>query len=110
MGEPEPESIPTSLGNAFHFVVLSTPRHWTGDDPDPEVISLDRKLFPPSAICGFVTKFADPMPRYIYDVLRELGYAEGDLSYAGGAQFVIGLIENRKRLYRWLRQQWDLKR
>jgi hypothetical protein len=105
MGEPEPESIPTSLRNAFHFVVLSTPRHWSGDDPDPEVISLDRKPFPPSAICSFVTKFADPMPRYIYDVLRELGYAEGDLSYAAGARFVIGLIDNRKALYRGLRQQ-----
>jgi hypothetical protein len=64
---------------------------------------------PPSAICGFATKFADPMPRYIYDVLRELGYAEGEFSYAGGARFVIGLIEKRKRLYRWLRQQWGFE-
>jgi hypothetical protein len=44
------------------------------------------------------------MPQFIYDVLRELGYAEADLSYAAGARFVIELIENRKALYRWVRQ------
>ena len=44
------------------------------------------------------------MPRYIYDVLLELGYAEGDLSHAGGARFLMGLIESRKALYRWVRQ------
>jgi hypothetical protein len=52
-----------------------------------------------------VTKFADPMPRFIYDVLRELGYSEGDLSHAAGARFLISLIENRKALYRRARQQ-----
>jgi hypothetical protein len=41
------------------------------------------------------------MPRFIYDVLRELGYPEGDLSYAAGARFVMDLIERRKALYRW---------
>jgi hypothetical protein len=49
-----------------------------------------------------VTKFADPMPRY---ALRELGYTKGDMSYAAGAHFVIGLIENRRRLQQWMRQQ-----
>jgi hypothetical protein len=77
MVEAVPESIPTNLRDAFHFAVLSTPRHWSGEDPDPEIISLDLKPFTPSAICGLVTKYADPMPQYIYDVLRELGYAEG---------------------------------
>jgi hypothetical protein len=106
MVEAGPESIPTNLRDAFYFAVLNTPRHWSGEDPDPEFISLDRKPFTASAICGLVTKFANPMPRYIYNVLRELGYAEGDLSYAAGARFVISLIENRKALYRWVRQQW----
>ena len=69
----------------------------SGEEPDPDIISLDLKPFTPSAICGFVAKFADPMPRYICDVLRELGYAEGDLCYAAGARFVIGLIENRQQ-------------
>jgi hypothetical protein len=105
MVEAGPESIPTNLRDAFHFAVLCTPRHWSGGDPDPEVISLDRKPFTPSAICGLVTRFTDPMPRFIYDVLRELGYPEGDLSYAAGARFVIALIENRKRLQQWVRQQ-----
>jgi hypothetical protein len=102
MSEDAP--IPENLRNAFHFAVLNTPRHWTGEDPDPEIISLDRKSFTPSAICGLVTKFADPMPRFIYDVLRELGYPEGDLSHAAGARFLMGLIENRKALHRWARQ------
>ena len=75
MSEDAP--IPENLRNAFHFVVLSTPRHWTSEDPDPEIITLDRKSFTPSAICGLVTKFADPMPRYIYDVLLELATREG---------------------------------
>ena len=44
------------------------------------------------------------MPQFIYDVLRELGYAEPDLSYAAGARFVIDLIKNRKALYRRVRQ------
>jgi hypothetical protein len=104
MVEAVPESIPTNLRDAFHFAVLSTPRHWSGEDPDPEIISLDLKPFTPSAICGLVTKFADPMPRFIYDVLRELGYPEGDLSHAAGARFLMGLIENRKALHRWARQ------
>jgi hypothetical protein len=104
MLEARSESIPTNLRDAIHFAILSTPRHWSGEDPDPEIISLDLKPFTPSAICGLVTKFADPMPQYIYDVLRELGYAEADLSYAAGARFVISLIENRKALYRWVRQ------
>jgi hypothetical protein len=51
-----------------------------------------------------VTKFADPMPQFIYDVLRELGYAEGDLSHAAGARFLMDLIERRKALYRWAHQ------
>jgi hypothetical protein len=104
MVEAGPETIPPNLRDVFHFVVLCTPRHWSGGDPDLEVISLDRKPFTPSAICGLVTKFADPMPRFIYDVLRELGYPEGDLSYAAGALFVMDLIERRKALYRWARQ------
>jgi hypothetical protein len=79
MVEAGPETIPPNLRDAFHFAVLNTPRHWSGGDPDAEIISLDRKLFTPSVICGLLAKFADPMPRYIYDVLRELGYAEGDL-------------------------------
>ena len=103
MSEDAP--IPENLRNAFHFAVPSTPRHWTSEDPDPEIISLDRKPFTPSVICGLVTKFADPMPRYITDALRELGHTEADLSYAAGAHFVIGLIENRKRLQQWMRQQ-----
>ena len=104
MVEAEPESIPASLRNAFHFAVLNTPLHWSGEDPDLEIISLDRKPFTPSAICGLVTQFADPMPRYIYDVLRELGYPEEDLSHAAGARFLMGLIERRKALYHWARQ------
>ena len=104
MVEAEPESIPTSLRDAFHFAVLNTPIHWSGGDPGLEIISLDRKPFAPSAICGLVTQFTDPMPRYIYDILRELGYPEGDLSYAAGARFLMGLIERRKALYRWARQ------
>jgi|SRR5580700_4957614 hypothetical protein len=88
MSEDAP--IPGNLRNAFHFTVLNTPRHWTGEDPDPEIISLDGKSFTPSAICGLVTKFADPMPQFIYDVLRELGYAEGDLSHAAGARIPHG--------------------
>jgi hypothetical protein len=102
MSEDAP--IPENLRNAFHFAVLNTPRHWTGEDPDPEIISLDRKSFTPSAICDLVTKFADPMPRFIYDVLRELGYAEGDLSHAAGARFLMDLIERRKALNRWAHQ------
>jgi hypothetical protein len=101
----EDVSIPENLRDAFYFAVLNIPRHWTGGDPDPEVVSFDRKLFTLSAICELVTKFADPMPRYIHDALRELGYKEADLSYAAGAHFVIGLIENRKRLQQWMRQQ-----
>jgi hypothetical protein len=93
MVEAGPESIPKSLRDAFHFAVLCTPRHWNGEDPDSEIISLDRKPFRPSVICGLVGKFADPMPRFIYDVLRELGYPEGDLSYAAGARFVMDVIE-----------------
>jgi hypothetical protein len=104
MVEAVPESMPTSLRDAFHFAVLNTPLHWSGEDPDPEIISLDRKSLTPSAICGLVTKFADPMPRYIYDILRELGYPEADLSHAAGAQFLLELIERRKALYRWARQ------
>ena len=96
---PEDIPIPENLRDAFYFAVLNTPRHWTGANPDPEVVSLDRKLFTPSAICELVTKFADPMPRYIYDVLRELGYAEGDLSHAAGARFLIDLINERKVRY-----------
>jgi hypothetical protein len=46
-------------------------------------------------------KFADPMPRFIHDALRELGYAEGDLSHAAGARFLMDLIERRKALCRW---------
>jgi hypothetical protein len=99
MVEAGPESIPTNLRDAFHFAVLNTPRHWSGEDPDAEIISLDRKPFTPSVICGLVTKFADPMPRYIYDVLLELGYAEGDLSHAAGARFLIDLINERKVRY-----------
>jgi hypothetical protein len=83
MVEAVPESIPTNLRDAFHFAVLCTPRHWSGEDPDPEIISLDLKPFTPSAICGLVTKFADPMPQYIYDVLRELGLR-------GSGPFVCG--------------------
>jgi hypothetical protein len=105
MVEAGPESIPANLRNAFYFAILNTPRHWSDEDPDAEVISLDRKPFTASAICGLVTKFADPMPRFIYDALRELGYAEEDLSHAAGARFLISLIENRKALYRWVRQQ-----
>jgi hypothetical protein len=105
MVEAGPESIPANLRNAFYFAILNTPRHWSDEDPDAEVISLDRKPFTASAICGLVTKFADPMPRFIYDALRELGYAEEDLSHAAGARFPISLIENRKALYRWVRQQ-----
>jgi hypothetical protein len=52
-----------------------------------------------------VTKFVDPMPRYIHVALRELDYTGADLSYAAGAHFVIGVIENRKRLQQWVRQQ-----
>jgi hypothetical protein len=104
MVEAGPESIPPNLRDAFHFAVLCTPRHWSGGDPDPEVISLDRKSFTPSAICGLVTNFAEPMPRYIYDILRELGYPEADLSHAAGARFLMDLIERRKALYRWARQ------
>ena len=102
---PEEIPIPENLRDAFYFAVLNMPRHWSGTEPDPEVVSLDRKLFTPSAICELVTKFADPMPRYITDALRELGHTEADLSYAAGAHFVIGLIENRKRLQQWMRQQ-----
>jgi hypothetical protein len=83
------------------------PKHaspWTGEDPDPEIINLDGKSFTPSAICGLARKFADPMPRFIYDVLHELGYAEGDLSHAAGARFLMDLIERRKALYRWAHQ------
>jgi hypothetical protein len=101
----EDVSIPENLRDAFYFAVLNIPRHWTGGDPDPEVVSFDRKLFTPGAISELVTKFTDLMPRYIHDALRELGYAETDLSYAAGARFVIGLIENRKRLQQWVRQQ-----
>ena len=101
----EPEPIPASLRDAFHFAVLNTPLHWSGEDPDLEIISLDRKPFKPSAICGLVMQFTDPMPRHIYDVLRELGYPEKeDLSHAAGARFLMGLIERRKALYRWVRQ------
>jgi hypothetical protein len=99
----EDVSIPENLRDAFYFAVLNIPRYWTGGDPDPEVVSFDRKLFTPGAISEFVTKFADLMPRYIHDALRDLGYAETDLSYAAGARFVIGLIENRKRLQQWVR-------
>jgi hypothetical protein len=98
--------LPENLRDAFYFAVLNMPRHWSpGEDPDPEVVSLDRKLFTPGAICELVTNFADPMPRYIHDALRDLGYTEADLSYAAGAHFVIGLIENRKRLQQWVDQQ-----
>src|ERR1700746_601187 len=102
MSEDAP--IPENPRNAFHFVVLNTPLHWTSEDPDPEIISLDGKSFTSSAICDLVTKFPDPMPRFIYDVLRELGYAEGDLSHAAGARFLMDLIERRKALNRWVRQ------
>ena len=97
MSEDAP--IPGNLRNAFHFTVLNTPRHW-----NPEIISLDGKSFTPSAICGLARKFADPMPRFIYDVLHELGYAEGDLSHGAGARFLMDLIERRKALYRWAHQ------
>jgi hypothetical protein len=102
---PEDVSIPENLRDAFYFAVLNIPRHWTGGDPDPEVVSFDKKLFTPSAICELATKFADPMPRYIHDALRELGYTEADPSFAAGARFVIALIENRKRLQQWVCQQ-----
>src|SRR5580704_479965 len=89
-------SIPKNLRDAFYFAVLNIPRHWTGGDPDPEVVSFDRKLFTPTAICELVTKFVDPMPRYIHVALRELDYTGADLSYAAGAHFVIGVIENQE--------------
>ena len=65
---------------------------WHHRRHDAEIISLDKSPFTPSVICGLVTKFADPMPRYIYDVLLELGYAEGDLSHGADARFLMDLI------------------
>jgi hypothetical protein len=34
----------------------------------------------------------------------ELGYAEGDLSHAAGARFLMELIERRKALNQWAHQ------
>jgi hypothetical protein len=65
--------------HAFRFAILNVSPRWNGEDPDAEFITLAGKPASPSAICGPVMNYDDLMPEYIYEVLRELGYADADL-------------------------------
>ena len=71
-----------------------------GDSP-VEVVCLAScpKPSTPSAVCGLVMNYDDLMPEYIYEVLRELGYADADHSHAAGARFLMSLINERREKF-----------
>ena len=91
--------MPHSLRDAFHFAILNLLPRWNGEDPDAEFITLAGKPASPSVICGLVMNYDDLMPEYIYEVLRELGYADPDHSHGAGARFLMALINERKAKY-----------
>jgi hypothetical protein len=103
------DPIPERLSEAFHHAV------WLFDDWTPSVpeleVSLDRKPFSMSAVCGLVDTFNDPLPEQIVDRLlsyMHIQHAElrgklaQDRSYAGGARCLLGLIDSRKAEYEML--------
>jgi hypothetical protein len=96
MADPALRPMPQSLRDAFHFAILNVLPRWNGEDPDAEFITLAGKPSTPSAVCGLVMNYDDLMPEYIYDVLRELGYADTDHSHGAGARFLMALINERK--------------
>jgi hypothetical protein len=103
MADPALTPMPQNLRDAFHFAILAVPPHWNGDDdPDAEFITFGGNPVTPSAICGFVMVYTDPMPGFIHEVLRELGYAGTDYSHVAGARFLMDLINERKANY-WSR-------
>jgi hypothetical protein len=99
MADPSLSPMPQSLRDAFHFAILNVPPHWNGEDPDADFIAFAGKPATPSEICGLVMKYGDLMPEYIYEVLRELGYADADHSHAARARFLMALISERKAKY-----------
>jgi hypothetical protein len=100
MADPALSPMPQSLRDAFHFAILNVPPRWNGEDPDAEFITLAGKPSTPSAVCALVMNYDDLMPEYIYEVLRELGYADPDHSHGAGARFLMALINERKAKYR----------
>jgi hypothetical protein len=105
------DAIPSHLSEAFHHAV------WLYDDwsyamPELEV-SIDRKPYSMSAVCGLVDNFSDPFPDQVFDRLfsymriqhrhlKERLWAER--TYSAAARCLRELIEDRKAEYRRLEE------
>ena len=107
MNEDDPllENLSEAFNNAVWLFA-----DWTSSLPELEV-SLDRKPFSMSAVCGLVDGFSDPLPEQVVDRLlsyMRIQHAELkhkltlDRSYAVGARCLLGLIDSRKAEYQML--------
>jgi hypothetical protein len=104
--------IPPDLERAF-METLWAYSDWDRGGPEPE-ISLERRPFKLSAVCGLLANFDAPMPDVIYDQLTSLmDAANADLteeltnnrSYVVGARCLLRLIDARTAEYR-RRDEW----
>ena len=116
MGENSPlpeqsDPIPPNLADAFHQAVWLY-EDWSPALPELEV-SIDRKPFSMSAVCGLVDSFSDPLPEQIADRLLSYMHIQhpqlkerlgAERTYSAAARCLRGLIEDRKAEYRRLEE------
>jgi hypothetical protein len=94
--------IPAKLADAFFEAVRQYIR-WSFMGPEPSITLDQDHLVPISTACRCINTFPDPLPDKVFDALYFLAVQkhlkeklDAERTYANGAQFLLGLIENRK--------------
>jgi hypothetical protein len=98
MAEESPDPITGELCDAF-VDAIGKYGDWRLGEPEPDV-SLKRQPYAISTVCGFVSKFEEPMPAGHWDRLAAVTRGGDDLpndqSYRSAARFLAHLIRERK--------------
>jgi hypothetical protein len=106
MAEESPNPITGELRDAFEESI-GRYGNWRQGEPEPDV-SLKRQPYAISKVCGFVSKFEEPMPDGLWDLLATVTRGgdnlPNDQSYRSAARFLAQLVEERKVHFERLNQ------
>jgi hypothetical protein len=98
MAEQPPDLITGELREAFQRAMGAYER-WHRGEGEPDV-PFDRKSYPISTICDWVSKFEERMPDYLWNLLiavtRRVDGLPNDQSYRSAAQHLTRLIKEKK--------------
>ena len=101
MAEESPDPIPGELRDAFREAIGQY-GGWRRGEPEPDV-SLKMQPLAIGAVCGQVSKFEEPMPAGLWNLLATVTPGGEDLpndhSYRSAARHLAHLIKERKEQF-----------